>query len=150
VCGALRSTPVWPSPSRFSRTRAEVCSSWRTSSAFNRGPLGCATNGERVVARQRADERRVEGEVVARWMAGAAGAAVAAEGLLEEQAPPLFDQGLIGCPRPGGAPAGAAAVPTAPNHPRPRRRVRELAIAIPPTMLIALDPRGCGRRGDPG
>jgi hypothetical protein len=41
---------------------------------------------QRIFSGKREDEGRVDREVVRRWIAGAAGAAVAVEGFLEEQA----------------------------------------------------------------
>ena len=47
---------------------------------------------QRVAPRQLGDERRIDGEVVVGRMAGGAGPAVAAEGLVLEQAPAALDQ----------------------------------------------------------
>src|SRR5262249_24867848 len=50
---------------------------------------------QRVVLRQRGDERRSDREVVLFAVAGAAGASVAVERLVEEDLPALLDQRLL-------------------------------------------------------
>ena len=83
---------VWRNPSRFSRI------SPRSSMLRIFEPLEPGDeirDEQRVVVGQRRDEFGVDGEVMGRRMAGAAGPAVAVEGLLEEYTAALFDERLI-------------------------------------------------------
>ena len=59
-----------------------------------------------IVLRERGDECRIDGEVVFRRMAGAAGTPVARERLVEEQVPPLRDELALTIGRRGGLAAG--------------------------------------------
>ena len=91
VCGTPRMTPGLAKVSRFSRIIARVEEPHHLQILELSRADGAVMNSG-ICARQAPHERRVDGEVVGRRMAGGAGAPIPCKGLLLEQNPALFDQ----------------------------------------------------------
>ena len=83
TCGTPRRTPGFWNPSTFSRINPNA----RRRRGFSRSSQGriAFRDEQGVVALERSDERRVQGEIVLHGVAGPAGPPVAVEGLVEEQ-----------------------------------------------------------------